>query len=305
MMKRMIALALGMLALGRVCVAADAGPVRPKAFPRVDLQPGSIPYYAPVMLDTDTNAFGYVLFDGNVSNGYDRIYFWSPDDPSYRTPKMFRYNAETKRFGPVKFSPRHSKDDIKLDWWFGWGRRGGAYEHFDYFSGKTVKGVGAVYPVFVFYCDYLRQPRGGARGESLVDITIIGEVNASVWTNMPVALQPWHTLNYYMSVKLVREKDNTLAHFAGHLNYGNSRCEVRSLPRDTVCTLVVAPYMGKSVYTNDLAWDEALIKGVDVKLEYGWYDLTWNVTCPGLRVYPRLDPAVRSSPFPITRFDDN
>ena len=303
MIKSILAGTFGVLAL--FMTFAAQGAERPKAFPKVDLLPGSIPYYAPVLLDTETNAVGYVLFDGNVSNGYERIYFWSPDDPSFRTPKMFRWNPEARRFGPAKFTPRHGKDDIKLDWWFGWGRRGGAYEHFDYITGTTRKGVGAVFPVFVFYCDYARQPRSGARGESLVDITISGELNASVWTNMPVAIQPWHTLNYYMGVKLVREKEAApLAHFDGRLNYGHSRIEVRSLPRETVCSLVVAPYMGVPIYSNDVTWSEAIVKGIDVKLEYGWYDLSWNMDCPGLLVRPRLDQSVRATPYPITRFDD-
>jgi hypothetical protein len=302
MLKRMIA-GVG-LVLALVLAGGAQGQERPKSFPKVDLLPGSMPYYAPVMLDTETNTTGYVLFDGNVSNGYERVYFWSPDDPAYRTPKMFRFNAETRRFGPVRFTPKHGKDDIKLDWWFSWGRHGGAYEHFDYLTGQTRKGVSAVYPRFTFFCDYARQPRSGARGESLVDITMSGEINASVWTNMPAALQPWHTLNFYMGVKLLREKDGTQAHFDGRLNYGNSRCEVRSLPRDTVCTLVVAPYMGQPVLSNDLTWSEALVKGVNTKLDYGWYDLSWNMTCPGLRVRPRLDPAVRASPYPISRYED-
>lgn len=277
---------------------------RPAAFPKVDLLPGSKPYFASVMLDVETNQVAYVMFDGNVSNGYERIYFWVPDDSNYRTPKAFRYNAETKRFGPVKFTPRHDKDEIKLNWWFSWGRHGGAYEHFNYLTGQTTKGTSAIYPRFFFHCDYYRQPRSGSRGESLVDITIPGEIRASVWTNMPSALEPWHTLNFYMKVKLLRDKDATTANFSGLLNYGDHRCEVRALPKETTCTLMVAPYMGKTVYSNDMPWADALIKGVSVKLDYGWYDLNWKLDCPGLRVYSRIDPYVRASPYPITRFDD-
>ena len=304
MMKRIFVAGLALLALGVAGRAADKAPERPANFPRVELAPGSRPYYASVMLDMETNTIGYVCFDGNVSNGFERLYFWSPDDPAYRTPKAFRYNAETRRFGPVKFSPRHSKDDIKLDWWFSWRRSGGSYEHFDYITGQTRKGTSAIIPYFVFYCDYARQPRSGARADSLVDITMMGDISASVWTNMPAPLQPWQTLNYYMGVKLVRAKDSTVAHFTGLLSYGHSRCEVRALPRDTVCTLVVSPYLGEPVYSNEVTWSEAIVKGVDVKLDYGWYDLSWDMACPGLRVRARLDAQVRPTPFPVTRFDD-
>jgi hypothetical protein len=277
---------------------------RPAAFPKVDLSPGSVPYYARVRLDVDTNDVGYVLFDGNVSNGYERIYFWSPDDSAFRTPKVFRYNAETKRFGPVRFSPKNDKDDVKLDWYFGWARHGGAYEHTDYLTGQTVKGNSPIYPRFYFYCDYVRQPRSGARGESLVDITIQGDMNASVWTNMPAPLEPWHTLNFFMGVKIVREKDASLARFDGRLNYGDTPCIVRSLPKESTCMLSISPYMGSPVYSNDVPWSDALLKGVIVKLDYGWYDMTWGMYCPGLRVYSRLDPWVRVNPFPISRFED-
>lgn len=303
-MKRIVVGWLAILALGGAARAADQAPERPAGFPRVELAPGSRPYYASVMLDMETNTIGYVCFDGNVSNGYERLYFWAPEDSVYRTPKAFRWNAETHRFGPVKFSPRHSKDDIKLDWSFGWSRAGGSFEHFDYVTGQTRKGGSAIFPRFHFYCDFARQPRSGSRNESLVDITMVGEIGASVWTNMPTPIQPWRLLNYYMGVKLVRTKEATVAHFDGRLNYGTGRCEVRALPRDTVCTLIVAPYLGQPVYSNDMSWSEAVIKGVDVKLDYGWYDLSWNMTCPGLRVTSRLDAQVRPTPFPVTRFDD-
>jgi hypothetical protein len=62
--------------------------------------------------------------------------------------------------------------------------------------------------------------------------------------------------------------------------------------------------MGVPIYSNDVTWSEAIVKGIDVKLEYGWYDLSWNMDCPGLLVRPRLDQAVRATPYPITRFDD-
>lgn len=277
---------------------------RPKAFPKVDQLAGSVPYYTSVRLDVDTNDVGYVMFDGNVSNGYERIYFWSPDDPDYRTPKMFRYNAETKRFGPIKFTPKNETDEVKLDWSFGWGRGGGAYEHHDYLTGQTVKGNNPIYPWFSFYCDYARQPRGGARGESLVDITMSGGLNATLWTNMPAPLQPWHTLNFFMGVKLVREKDASLARFDGRLNYGDSPCVVRSLPKESTCTLTISPYMGTPVYSNDVPWSDALLKGVIVKLDYGWYDMSWGMYCPGLNVVTRLDSGVRVNPFSISRFED-
>jgi hypothetical protein len=284
--------------------AGPAVPERPKSFPKVDLASGSIPYYCPIMLDVETNQIGYVMFDGNVSNGYDRLYFWVPDDMNYRTPKVYKLNPETKRFGPIKFRPKHDKDDIDIEWSFTWNRQG-AYETMDYITGQMRKHGAATYPRFWFSCDYANKPRtAGSRTDARVDITIPGEVYASVWTNMPVALQPWHTLNYYMTVKLLREKDGTLGHFEGRLNYGDHRCVVRTMPRETVCTLVVAPYMGKPVYSNDLTWAEALTTGVNLKLDYGWYDMNWNIVCHGLRVYPRLDPYVRANPFPISRFED-
>lgn len=288
-------------------LAAGAGitPVQPKNFPRVDLSPGSIPYYSAVMLDVETNQIGYIMFDGNVSNGYDRLYFWVPDDMNYRTPKTLRLNSETKRFGPVKFQPRHGKDDIRIDWSFTWGRSGGSYDSFDYMTGKSRRINAGIYPRFYFSCDYARQPRGGGRTDNLVDITIPGEIGgASIWTNLPAPLEPWHTLNYYMAKKLVRDKDNTLVHFNGVLNYGGHRCEVRSLPRETVCTLMVIPYMEKPTYSNDMGWAEAFVNGIELKLEYRWYDFYWNIACPGLNVYPRLDYDVRGFPFPITRFED-
>jgi len=302
MTKRMMALGASLMS----AVLVWGAPERPAAFPKVPLLPGSIPYYASVMVDVETNQIGYVMFDGNVSNGYERLYFWVPDAAAFRTPKVFRLNAETRRFGPVEFKSRHDRDEIRIGWSFSAGRGGGAYSHFDYLTGTTRKGTSVINPVFNFQCDYQRQPRSGARpSPSLVDITIPGNLGATAWTNMLKALEPWHTLNYYMTTRLVRDKNHALVRFSGVLNYAhNQAVTVRALPRETVCTLVVAPYQERPVYSNDMAWAEAIGAGVEVKLDYGWYDLEWNMTSPGLRVYPRRDVAVRVSPFPITRFNE-
>jgi hypothetical protein len=303
MTKRWILICAFILPAVWVMGAGKTVPERPKSFPKVDMASGSVPFFAAIMLDVQTNQIGYIMFDGNMTDGYDRLFFWVPDDMNYRTPKSYKLNAETKRFGPIKFRPKHDQDDIDIEWSFTWAKQG-PYDHFDYASGKTIK-QGATYPRFWFSCDYANKPRSaGARTDARVDITIPGEISASVWTNMPAALQPWHTLNYYMSVKLLREKDNTLGHFEGLLNYGDHRVVVRTMPKETICTLVVAPYMGKPVYSNDLSWSEALVTGVNLKLDYGWYDMNWNIVCHGLNVYPRLDHHVRANPFPIARFED-
>jgi len=283
-----------------------AAPEVPAAFPKVTLAKGSIPYYASLMVDVATNQIAYVCFDGDVSNGYERLHFWIPNDAEYRTPKLFRYNSEAKRFGPISFRPKHDKDDIRIDWSFRWAPHGGNYTHFDYLTGQTRQVARGIYPRFFFDCSYQRRPRTAVRpADSLVDITIPGEIYASVWTNMPKALEPWHTLNYYMTTKQVRDKSHSLVRFTGFLRYGHHHpVEVRSLPREAACTLIVSPYLKAPVYSNDLNWAEAIGTGADVKLEYGWYDLDWNMVCPGLNVVARRDVWVRPSPFAITQFDD-
>ena len=283
------------------CSAGD----RPEAFPRVELAPGSVPYYAPVCVDVDTNEIAYLLFDGNVSNGYNRLYFWIPGHPEYRTPVAIRWNAETRRFGPLTFQPRHPQDEIRIGWSFTWGRHGGAFEHYDYLTGQTRKGTQPLVPTFGFQCDYFRRPRGGARpADSMVDMTMWGNLYASLWTNMPSPLQPWTALNYYKTIQIVREKGEVAALFRGRLNYGDNLCEVRALPRETTCTLVISPYMRPPIYSNDVSWAEAFQQGIRVPLEYGWYDLYWTITSPGLLVKPRLDVAVRRSPFPVPKVDE-
>ncbi len=303
-MKKRISL-FTLLVAGFCWAAPPEAPVRPDAFPRVELSPGSIPYYAPVYVDVDSNEVAYVLFDGNVSNGYNRLYFWIPNNPEYRTPRTLRWNDEAKRFGPVVFQPRHPQDEIRIGWSFGWGRTGGAFEHYDYLTGQVRKGTRPIHPVFRFQCDYYRRPRSGTRpADSLVDITMRGQLYASLWTNMPAPLQPWNSLNYYKTMRIVREKGEVSVLFQGRLNYGDSPCEVRALPRETVCTLVVSPYMRPPIYSNDVSWAEAFQPGIRVPLDFGWYDLYWNIASPGLNVRPRLDVAVRRSPFPVPKVDE-
>lgn len=298
-MRRLVVL----LGAGLAAAALQAAPERPKAFPKVPLLPDSAPRLSAVMVDVQTNQIAYVMFDGNVKTGYERLYFWIPGESKYDPPASYRVQEQNK-FQPIKFSERTRDGEVSIAWTFGWGRRGGKYTHFNYLTGQTVTGESEVYPVFTFLCDYVSEPRSGSTkpSESKVDLGIYGEMNAAAWTNLPAPYQPWNQLNYYMAMKPFPEKEQGRVHFIGRLNYGNWQTQVRAVPSGTRIGLVVSEYMGKPVYSNSLTSAEAFTTGIEAILPYGWYDLAWDMDVPGLKIRPRLDVHVRLNPYPVTPY---
>ena len=272
------------------------------AFPSVPLAAGSEPRCAALRIDPFANRNAYVLFDGNVKDGYGRMYIWSPDEPRYATPQAVAV-AEQNRFPALTFQSAVEREAAVVSWQIVWqkakGGEGGNY--FDYVTGKTVERERREfdYVNFYFQTDYARGPKEeavNAKPAWPLDVTMRGDLGTpGSPTNLPPSLAPWEHLNYYMAVKpYYGEKSKAGLAFVGKLNYGGQECVVRSLPKDTEVRLVVAPYLEAPIRSNALTRAEALgAEGTKVDLPYGWYDLGWEFNCPGLAVQPRLDVVLR------------
>ena len=77
-----LALGVALASLAAPPRAAAAPPPREK-FPSVTLSSFSDPRYGVIQMDPFTNHLGYVLFDGNVKEGYDKMFLWVPGDAKY------------------------------------------------------------------------------------------------------------------------------------------------------------------------------------------------------------------------------
>lgn len=264
------------------------------AFPSVALVTASAPYYTALAMDPWKEKVAYVVFDGSLANGYGRIYVWTPDDPQYRTPTAFN-SVDGQSFPPFTMNSRRAGEKSSVTWKLSWAKHtsgGGSGGHWDYGSGKWIEGtVGKVttYSAFYFSVTYQRGPEVGTTTWPL-DISTSGPLGvATDWKQRPGALAPWYGLTISMSPKYVHEKGEIS--FGGALRYSyQSPCVVRSLPDEARITLLVSPYHEPPVYSNNsLTAAEVFGSGIGVPLEYGWYNFSWNMSCPGLSVSPWHD----------------
>ena len=289
-----------------VAVAATAASAAmTNDFPKVALAAGSAPQYSVLVIDPLVERVAYVLWDGNVKDGFGRVYVWVPGDAKYGTP-IAAASGEGNKFPPFTFSSSGSQEVANVSWQLGWDRRtgGGTYSYLDYATGKTIthEGEQITYPVFIFDVNYTRGDRSLAASPQAsypLDVRIYGEMGATtVWTNLPPAFAPWNNLNYWMDVKTVYgEREKSGLSFTGRLYYAHWPCTVRSTPKVSKVDLMVSPYLEAPTYSNAVTYVEAS-SGIKVEVPFGWYDLLWRFTCPGLNVQSRLDYWVVYSPFP-------
>ena len=299
--KTILAVGVGLLASA---AALAEVPSRTNEFPAVALAAASDPRYVVISVDPFTNRLAYVLYDGNVKDGYGRIYVWMPEDPKYGRPVSATV-AEGNKFPPLTFTSTNGDEAAIVSWQLSWERRtSGPRSYFDYTTGKTVnQGDSVTYLALPFDVDYMRGDRSllGAGGAAApLDVRIHGEVGASaVWTNLPAAVTPWSQLNFWMDVKSEYYEKGGALSFTGRLYYAHWPCTVHSLPKSAKVDLTVGPYLEGPSYSNTLTHTEALVTGVKVEVPFGWYDIMWRFFCPGLSVVSRQDYWIVLSPHPF------
>lgn len=291
--------------------AADADETgKPEGFPDVDLLGGSIPRYTAVVVDAWTKDVGYLMFDGNVEEGYPRVYIWVPGDMDYRRPVMKRVVGENE-FSPFEFFSTGDGKQAVIEWQAKWGiRTHGSYDRLDYKTGKMVhvERETTRTPAFFYRCNYMRA-KGTVRTHTTKDFTlnigIDGEFRTSEsWEDLPEAIAPWEQLRFYMIRQQTPEEKRGKVLFRGRLQFWSINqwrdIVIRAFPEDAGATLSIRPYMEPPVYSNSFGVKEAFDTGVEVELPYGWYEYNWDFKCDGVNVTPRKDFHVVLTPQPFS-----
>jgi hypothetical protein len=176
----------------------------PTNYPTVPLAAGSDPRFASVSIDAWSNHIAYLLFDGNLKDGYNRMYVWSPTYPRFTRPVALTTTEGTK-YSPVIINQTNSDEAVTIHWQFNWGRRS-SHDYFDYLTGKLItvpKSEVVTYPVFAFAVQYSRGPRalpGRTPTPPPLDVQVpAAELYvAPTMTNMYPTVIPWYQLNFYM-----------------------------------------------------------------------------------------------------------
>ena len=293
------------LATVTACMLAAAvwaqTPARPEAYPDVPLGSKSVPHYTAVALDTEGTRVGYVLFDGNVDEGYGKMFVWVPGDPRYDKPKGFKSDdqREYPAFGVSSSTTlARDKEDVAIDWTMRWYIDSGKRTDRDYARGEMVARDVGRHPVFRFTADFKRTPKrtvvatAAASPEMMsIDIGIPGYIRTStVWTNCPDPVLPWKNLEFYVTPEPLYERGKIFMQFKGRLSYHYWwPCRIGQISDKTEITLVVKPYLEPAVYSNKVNSMKLLGPGVLVELNPGWYDCDWNIKDVGLKIESRED----------------
>jgi hypothetical protein len=280
----------------------------PEKFPPVALAPNSSPRYLTVESDLWTNKPAFLLFDGDVTNGYRRLYVWSPENPEFAKPVALNVGEKNRfeSFRLLAHNPSNANDSAVMAWAFGWtARTSGAAASsatvFDYVEGKMVTVsraavATAVQPIFWFNVTFRRGPRasvtGSGSGQAPLDLVITGEAGSGVpsWSNVTAGgAAPWNRLTLGMPFKSLpdkRDKEKEKLAFTAALYYGNYPCQIMSLPKESTITLTLNPYMEPPLFSNTLSAIEVFSKGITAEIPYGWYEQFYWLQCPGLAPAP-------------------
>lgn len=296
-MRRFLYIVTGAAVFATVAAAAET-PERPEKFPDVPLGAKSVPRYASVALDTEGTEVAYVLFDGNVEDGYDKMFVWVPDDDRYGKPKSIKSDDE-KIYPPfgIKSSTSRAltKEEVTIAWSMRWYIHSGRHRVRNYRTGEMEERDVGNYPVFHFNVDFERKPpRMGiaAQEDSVnIDLGIRGYLKTSMtWTNCPNPVLPWKELDFYVTPEPAYERGKSFLRFKGRLSYYYWwPCRIGQISDQTEITLTVSPYLEDPVYSDKVNAADLFGEGVLVELPYGWYDCSWDIKDVGLKVVPRDD----------------
>lgn len=308
--------------LALAAVAADAAPryrvssAVPKKFPDVPLMPGSKPRYTVLGVNPWTNAAAFVMFDGNLSNGYKRAYVWIPEDPDFDKPVALNVD-DTRRFAPFSVSATNGSDAATISWTLSWGTNttgggGGTRTEVDYITGKSRTVTVAAQPIshsviFGFALNYRYGPAATvlpAGSKAPLELVISSTLGAPAsWSNVTGAAHaPWNQLTLAMAAKRAPEKSGIKMNLAGQLLYGGGNsCRIVSLPPESTLTLMVSPYMDPPVYSNTVPGIEGM-RNTEIFIPYGWHTMRYALRAPGIRpAGGGADLAPYSKPPPVDK----
>ena len=286
---------------------------KPEKYPDIELSEGSVPHYAAVAMDSWDGEIAYLLFDGTVGLGFKKLYVWIPEDRKYGTPQGMTPNQEGAfpAFGPER--PVINEDEKSMvKWRFRQSfhkRAAGSSSHRDYVTGQTVTRSWQASQGYslAFAVDFAHGNKRSAITLSHglpMDVTISGSFGTQTdWKKIGGGFAPWTSLAIDLNFQRAPAKDpkNSIVSFDSRgLSYGNTSCQVRSVPDDGRISLVISPYLDPPVYSNAVTLAEVADGGLSAEIPYGWYGLRASKYKCGKYIYPVRVHGVGRYPFPLS-----
>lgn len=265
------------LMLCRLTLNAEA---RPDKFPEVRLIAESSPRYAALSFDAWAETEVYLLFDGNLEQGYNRLYVWIPGDRQYGTPVALTAAAD-RTFAPLLRRVNGGEDEASEVVWnlrWGYGATGGT--GVSYLTGETVTREIRRHANFGFNLNYIRERRS-VRGQRL-EITIPGSLpTVTAWQDLPRGLAPWNALRVNVQVNQQPVSDQITLRLTARLLHADRTCPVLSMPDPFFkINLSVAPYMQAALFETEQQFQDLLQTGASVTVDPRWYSIAWDYQLP-------------------------
>jgi hypothetical protein len=270
-------------------VSTNAPPRRtdiPASFPKVNLSHGSEPRYMLIEMDSLKSQPAFLLFDGNLKDGYEHLFVWSPGDDKYgKKPISYRLEKETQDYTSFSSESQSNKVAAETRWTIKYRPETHGSSYRDYKTGKMIEGKPTLLPCFYFEVELQRGPANRMErkgGKWPLDISIPGRLYVvDDWQKLPPAEAPWTKVYCSISRDVTYGRKGGVLHCQGHLHYWHDRwnnfaCTIKSLPDDTRVQLEVAPYLEKPIYAEDLKTEEIFLKPHDVDVPYGWYRILFT-----------------------------
>lgn len=291
-------------------------PAAPQAFPAAPLAAGSRPMYATFRADPWNQHVVYLMFDGEVTNGYNRLYVWIPDHAQYDRPQPLIAGANGV-FPPIQFDASEGNERAHVAYRFQFSARPRTLPPqpsrdatparttsstvFDYETGtsRTVTrtipaqpaqeaqpGRSWLEPAFAFTMNYTRdrQPFGGANRLAL---SVAGDISpVGKFEELRGATAPWNGIRYNLSIARIRDGDpqEVILRATGGVTYGeHARCTIETIPKGFMDVAVsVLPYLcdvhasAEPAYRQTHNGFDILSNGLEFGVPFGWQRTAWK-----------------------------
>ncbi len=311
----LLSLLLVVLAGQSVLGAETAGRARkPKDFPAVPTVKGSSIAYGTVPLDTWTGKVAYLLFEGNSTSGYSRVFAWIPGDsrfgkPVEWKPKILEATPNVAFFGELENRDSDSDEKVAMNWRFTdvkQARGAGSDSVFDYVTGKTTtRNWGASTWHHLIYSAKVGYGYGEHRGATLdggYPLELVWTDNLPLYDKWEKVPEPEHW--FYSLVRAKHEVQETRDPKKGRLLCsfdGFHRVAIQKAPPELFLNLLVTPYLEPPVYSNRVPMADFIKSGFDLEVPYGWYSLRLSGGRYGRFTFGGDFHRININPIPISR----
>ena len=264
-------------------------------YPEVILSAGSKPRYTVIDLDYKKGQPAYLLFDGDVTNGYKRMFVWSPGHEKYNEPVVARLREETQTYREITTESVEGDEAAVTTWTIKYRPETHGHTYRDYKTGELIEREPTLQAIFYFNVDLQVGPARRVdrkAGKYPFDIGIPGRFGTSdSWAKRPAIHQPWKIAYCTLSRTPKYDRKDPYIQCKAGLRFYSDRWNhfpvtVRQLPEGTAVKITIAPYLEQPVFERSYPVEEIFYLDIDIDIPFGWYRIVWEFQCDFFKANP-------------------